>query len=159
MRAPPQRPAWGRAQGRAWAGMGLSVRSDPAVSAHVALGSCARGSATQRRVRGVTIRPRGRRARLKTDLKASNCITNPSQPLCCYGILQGQARSCPVATAAQLSEGVRRPKLERGLLVLPAEPLPAHGARRNERPAGPAAKERHPMELSAWGQSTGATSR
>lgn len=129
------------------------------MSAHVALGSCARGSATQRRVRGVTIRPRGRRARLKTDLKASNCITNPSQPLCCYGILQGQARSCPVATAAQLSEGVRRPKLERGLLVLPAEPLPAHGARRNERPAGPAAKERHPMELSAWGQSTGATSR
>lgn len=52
---------------------------------------------------------------------------------------------------AQLLKGVRRPKLERDSLVLPAEPLPAHGARGNESPVGPAAEERHPVELSAWG--------
>lgn len=37
----------------------------------------------------------------------------------------------PVATAAQLSKGVRRP----------GKPRPAHGSRGNGRPAGPAAKE------------------
>lgn len=78
----------------------MSVVSHTAVSAHVALGSCAAAPCSGL---FVTTRPLGRSARLKTDPNGSNCVTNPSALL-----LQYLPRQNPL-----LSRGYGRAALKR----------------------------------------------
>lgn len=136
----------------------MSVVSHTAVSAHVALGSCAQGSAAQRRVRGfASPHARGAARRTETRPKREQLLYKPEPA---PGQLQYLPRKNPRLSRGHGSAALKRregPKY-REKLVCSARRAAAGSQCTGERAPGGTSRKTHTMKLRAWGRSSGATS-